>query len=88
MIVGVYIMSDIRKGTVKIREIITKGLFKKYNIYGGSLKGVPGIYGYSIKQELKKEYHKGDEVKVNYWIYMGGKKDDYDEQMEFEIIEE
>ena len=81
-------MSDIRKGTVKIKEKIPKGLFKKYYIYGGALKGVPGIYGYSIKMDLKKEYNKGDEVKVNYWIYIGGKKDDYDEVMEFEIVEE
>ena len=81
-------MSEIRKGTVTIKEKKSNGLFKKYFTYGGSLNGAPGIYGYSIKQKnLKKEYHKNDEVKVNYWIHMGGKKDDYDEVMEFEIIE-
>ncbi len=80
-------MDESRKGTVVINEIKTKGLFKKYNQYGGGLKGAPGIYGYSHKQDLNKEYHRGDEVCVRYWIYMGGKKDDYDEVMEFEIVE-
>lgn len=80
-------MEESRKGTVVINEIKTKGLFKKYNQYGGGLKGAPGIYGYSLKQDLNKEYHRGDEVSVRYWIYMGGKKDDYDEVMEFEIVE-
>ena len=81
-------MSDIRQGTVIIKEKKQKGLFKKYYIYGGELKGCPGVYGYSINRDLTKEYQKNDEVIVEYWVYMGGKKDDYDEVMEFDIIEE
>ena len=80
-------MNDTRKGTVKIKEKIEKGIFKKYYIYGGGLKGAPGIYGYSVKKKLKKEYHKGDEVKVNYWIQLKGKKNSYDESIVFEIVE-
>ena len=80
-------MGETRKGTVIIKEKIQKGLFKKYYIYGGALKGCPGIYGYSFKQDLQKEYHRNDEVPVDYWIYMGGRKDDYDEVMEFAIKE-
>ena len=57
-------MEEPRKGTVVINEIKTKGLFKKYYQYGGGLKGAPGIYGYSLKQDLNKEYHRGEEVCV------------------------
>lgn len=81
-------MSDTRKGTVKIKEKIKKGIIKNYYIYGGGLKGAPGIYGYSVKQNLKKEYHKDDEVKVKYWIKLEGKKNSYDESIVFENIEE
>lgn len=80
-------MSEFTHGTVTIKERIKKGIFKKYYIYGGSLDGAPGIYGYSTKQYLKKVYHKGDKVKVQYRISMGKRKDDYDEVMEFSIIE-
>lgn len=82
------IMKDIRKGTVVIREKIAKGLFKKHYTYGGGLKGVPGIYGYSVKQKLNKECYKGDEVTVNYWISYVGKKNSQDEVMGVEIVEE
>lgn len=81
-------MDDYTHGKVKIKEKREKGLFKKYYIYGGGLIGAPGIYGYSANHNLKKEYHKGDEVKVKYRIFMGGKKNDYDEIMEFYIIED
>lgn len=80
--------NDVRKGTVKIKEILHKGLFGKKTVYGTSLRGVPGIYGYSVNKSFTRDYKRGEEIPVNYWVFMGGKKDDYDEVMEFEIIEE
>jgi len=81
-------MNDYKAGTIIIKNKKEKGLFKKKTIYGGVLKNCPSVYGYSINPRLKKEYHNGDEVKAEYYVYMGGKNDDYDEVMDFLIIEE
>ena len=62
-------MSDFRNGTVVIKEKLKKGIFKKRMVYGGGLYGAPGIYGYSINKELRREYHVGDKVTVKYQVY-------------------
>lgn len=81
-------MNDLRKGTIIIGEKKENGLLKKHTVYGGSLKASPGVYGYSTNKTFAKEYHRDDEVKAEYEVYMGGRKDDYDEVMKFRIIEE
>lgn len=81
-------MDESRKGTIIIKSKKVKGLFKKRTVYGGVVKACPSVYGYSFNEEFKKEYHRGDEVNAEYYVYTGGKKDDYDEVMDFLIIEE
>ena len=85
---AINVMDDCRKGTVIIKSKKEKGLFKKRTVYGGVVKACPSVYGYSLNEEFKKEYHRGDEVNAEYYVYTGGKKDNYDEFIEFLIIEE
>lgn len=80
-------MDNCRKGTIIIKSKKVKGLFKKRTVYGGVVKACPSVYGYSFNEEFKKEYHRGDEVYAEYYVYTGGKKDNDDEVIDSYIIE-
>ena len=80
-------MDECRRGTILITNKKEKGLFKKHTVYCGVIKDCPSIYGYSLNDTFKKEYKDGDIVKAEYYLYTGGKKDNYDEIMDFYIVE-
>lgn len=81
-------MDESRKGTIIIKSKKLKGLFKKHTVYGGVVKACQSVYGYSFNETFKKEYQPDDEVNAEYYVYTGGKKDNYDEITDFYIIED
>lgn len=76
--------TNMKQGKVVITGKKEEGFFKKYMVYKGYLYGAPGVSGKSVNRSLRRTYHHGDEVTVNYAMLA---EVDGNERMSFEIVE-
>lgn len=74
-------------GVVVIRERITQGIFHTKTKYKGRLHNA-SLSGFSINEEFKNVYHRGDKVKARYRMLTADSgRNKGEEYIEFEVLE-